>query len=163
MSKTIVDVATQIAEAVMDAIERRNGIIKDDITEAARGVLAKNQSGSSPYLPHMGLMERQPFGKRPGEKVEDALWRWLGKPAEPAVAATGGTVLTIDHVRSALAHFKDMDAAYEAARRDLVAYGSSAVRVNSHGIVEHVDLSPGQVCRHIADDGKIWSLPNGSP
>lgn len=41
------DLSKQIAEAVMDAIERRQGILKDDIADAARGVLAKNQTGSS--------------------------------------------------------------------------------------------------------------------
>lgn len=112
MSKTIVDVATQIAEAVMDAIERRNGIIKDDITEAARGVLAKNQSGSNPYLPHMGLMESAPM--RPGTTV----------------LMTNQTRLDANGLYRAVLSKDELDAM----------------------------LRP-----YHSDDGKIWSLPNGSP
>ena len=33
------ETAVKIAEAIMDTIERRRGIIKDDLIEAARGVL----------------------------------------------------------------------------------------------------------------------------
>lgn len=40
------ETAVKIAEAVMDAIEKRRGIIKDDIVEAARSVLAGSMSGS---------------------------------------------------------------------------------------------------------------------
>ena len=54
---TIAEVSAQIAEAVMDAIEKRRGILKDDLKEAARAVLAKNQTGNSPYLPHMNMMQ----------------------------------------------------------------------------------------------------------
>lgn len=46
------ETAVKIAEACMDAIEKRRGIIKDDLIEAARGVLAGSLSGSmagSPY------------------------------------------------------------------------------------------------------------------
>ena len=134
MSKTIADVATQIAEAVMDAIERRNGIIKDDITEAARGVLAKNQSGSSPYNPYVGMLKKS-------RSFSEIASRYLETASQKGSAA------------------------FEAARHDLIAYGSSVVRVNGDGNVEHVKRADYDILKDAVrtDDGKIWELPNGSP
>lgn len=148
MAKTIAEVAVQIAEAVMDTIEQRRGILKDDITEAARAVLAKNQNGS-PYLPHMGMMSSM-FPPPPAD---------VSPASVNGCLAPDGTVLTVGHLYRVAAAFKGMDAAFDAARHDMVAYGSSVVRVNGDGSVEHVKLADW----NDADDGKIWSLPNGSP
>lgn len=45
------ETAVKIAEAVMDAIEKRRGIVKDDLIEAARGVIAGNLSGPASGYP----------------------------------------------------------------------------------------------------------------
>lgn len=45
------ETAVKIAEACMDAIEKRRGIIKDDLIEAARGVIAGNLSGPASGYP----------------------------------------------------------------------------------------------------------------